>query len=101
MLYEQGLDLDTFQNFLSQNSDPNNSRFYDDFFNLATNDERWKSQIRLPGLPTPPTTPDRPTGGGFDSIPTSHSTMIELPSHNFPGTAHVNGVGRYEFENIY
>ena len=63
MLYEQSLDLDTFQTFLNQNSD-HDPRFYDEFFTLATSQE-WKSSNRLPGLPTPPATPGEKTSSRF------------------------------------
>ena len=54
-MYEQSLDLNAFQTFLNQHqSDPT---FYDNFFNLATSTDAWKANNRLPGLPTPPSTP--------------------------------------------
>ena len=59
-MYEQTLDFDTFNSYLSQNgTDPNESRFYDDFFTMTQQSHEWKSKQKLPGLPTPPSTPDK------------------------------------------
>ncbi|XP_065645965.1 transcriptional regulator Myc-A [Hydra vulgaris] len=55
MMHEQLLDLNSFQTFLNRHqSDPT---FYDNFFNYATSADTWKTNNRLSGLPTPPSTP--------------------------------------------
>ena len=75
-MYEQSLDLETFNTYLSQHNDPNESRFYDDFFTLATSSQDWKATKRLPGLPTPPATPDK---NRFNFDPSYQNDAPNLP----------------------
>lgn len=56
-MYEQSLDLESFQSYLHQHTE-NEAKFYDDFFNIAATHD-WKASKRLQGLPTPPMTPDK------------------------------------------
>ena len=55
-MFEQALDFENFQNSLNAHSE--DSKFYDTYVELATMQEAWRSNKKLPGLPTPPTSPD-------------------------------------------